>query len=99
MGYACRLVHPKQSHPSQIISFGTADLPTAAVNLLVACTNTPAVNLRGVGFGDPPFNAAGIAAYQLNLPTAELYDGVLTGIPVGIPGIICIDLFNYILSR
>lgn len=30
-------------------------------------------------------SALGIGTYQLNLPTAEIFDGVPTGIPIGIP--------------
>lgn len=83
--------------PSLLISFGTTEL---ALTTLGVVGEAMVHNLfRGVGFGDPPCTAADLAAYQLNLPTAEIFHDVQTGISNNMPG--SIDLFevkDYILS-
>ena len=69
-------------------------------NTLGLANLQPPVPLVGVGIvpAPPPIvpapqcNAAGIAVFQLQIPTAAIFNGVL--IPQGIPAQIDIDLFE-----
>jgi len=86
----------------QAISFGTARLHHQSVtvlnNLIAPAPPVPAPpTLSGWLAGAAlqlPCNAAGLAQYQLLLPTADLFQGVPAGVPAGLLLNINIDLFE-----
>jgi len=79
------------SMPVQAISFGTAPIHGLALNSM-----PPIILPLIVGNHGPvpvACNAAGLAGFQINIPTADLYLGVPAGIPAGVPAQLQIDLF------
>jgi hypothetical protein len=78
-------------NPVNVISFGTVNLHHASMAGINAARG--ATPITGVGAGGPACNAAGIAAYQLPIPTALLYTGDPGGVPLGLGANINIDLF------
>jgi len=76
------------AQPIQAISFGTAKIHYTNKNWLTS----QGIAFTGVGTGSVPCNALGIAQYQLQIPTAELYHGV--AVPHGVPTNITVDLYE-----
>ena len=72
--------------PLMAISFGTAAVMAERLPLAIRPL------LTGVGFGGPPCDQAGLAAYQLPLPLASFYHGV--PMPPGLPAYLNLDLFH-----
>eukprot|EP01133_Synstelium_polycarpum_P017026 gene17026-20283_t len=86
--------------PNTIISCGTAPPePTSALPTLVNLT-PPGVLWRGLGAtapngaADPICNAAAMPLYQIQIPVAELYNGVAGGPLPDLPANINVDLFQ-----
>jgi len=81
--------------PTSAVSFGTIGLLQTTINTLTAAhkINVPLASITGVGRpGGVACNAAGMAAYQITIPTNLLYHGVNPA-PAGIPPNISIDLY------
>ncbi|KYQ93308.1 hypothetical protein DLAC_05974 [Tieghemostelium lacteum] len=86
------------TNPEQIISFGTSPLHHETRNTLNGW-NLPVNQITGFGVTingvpTPACNQAGMAQYILQIPSAELYNGVAGGVPNGVPANIPLDLFN-----
>ncbi|KYR01410.1 hypothetical protein DLAC_02000 [Tieghemostelium lacteum] len=86
------------TNPEQIISFGTAPLHHETRNTINGW-NLNANQLSGFGITvngipTPVCNQAGMALYTLQIPSADLYNGVAAGVPVCVPATIPLDLFD-----
>ena len=80
--------------PTIAKSFGTAPLHVSVRNYLHNVAGVPADGITGVGFGSGPCNDANIPDYQIAIPTISLFNGVIGGIPNGVPNNFSIDLWN-----
>lgn len=81
--------------PAQVISFGTAPIHAKALTSMPPVI--PPLIVGNHGIAPQVCNAAGLPAFQINLPTAELYHGVPgvpNGVPVGVPAVLPLDLFQ-----
>ncbi|CAG8615029.1 7776_t:CDS:1 [Racocetra fulgida] len=73
--------NPNPTVPDIAISFGTAPLNHNTVEFLLNSVGVSSANLIGFGFSATACNAPGISDYQLHIPAAEIFNGVLGGIP------------------
>ena len=80
------------SMPVQAISFGTAPIHRHALNSMPQII--PPLIVGNHGPAAVACSAAGLAGFQINIPTAEMYHGVPAGVPVGVPAQLQIDLFH-----
>lgn len=71
------------------VSFGTRALRPQTVNAIA----NHGGNVVGVGAGGPACNAFGVAAYQMRIPSALVYNGV--PLPAGAPPFYTIDLHTF----
>ena len=79
--------------PVQAISFGTAPLHGNAVNSMPAIIRPLISGFHGLA--PQVCNAAGLPAFQINLPVAELYHGVPpAAVPAELSANLQIDLFG-----
>ncbi|KYQ93218.1 hypothetical protein DLAC_05856 [Tieghemostelium lacteum] len=86
------------TNPEQIISFGTSPLHHETRNTIngwnLNANQTSGFGITVNGIPTPVCNQAGMAPYTLQIPSADLFNGVAGGVPVGVPATIPLDLFN-----
>ncbi|CAG8452840.1 10227_t:CDS:2 [Ambispora gerdemannii] len=80
--------------PTIAKSFGTAPLHVSVQNYLHNFAGFPADGITGVGFGSGPCNGANLPDYQIAIPTISLFNGVIGGVPNGVPNNFSIDLWD-----